>query len=123
MSRFSRTPPFSIRLSFEERQRLEALASGQPIGSYVKSVVFNEAAKPAKRRNAAPTKDQEALMQVLALLGQSRLANNLNQLARQANYGSLPVTPDVVAALNRACEDVTFMRRALIKALGLEDGP
>ncbi len=123
MSGFSRTPPFSIRLSREERERLESLASGESLGSFIKSAVFNDAAKPKKRRNVAPVKDHEALTQVLAQLGQSRLANNVNQLAHQANIGTLPVTPDVVQALQQASRDIAFMRYALIRALGLEDGP
>ncbi len=123
MARRPRTPPFSLRLTFEERQKLEALASGDALGSYIKSVVFNEAAKPAKRRHLHPVKDQAALTQVLAQLGQSRLANNLNQLAKLANLGSLPMTPDVESALIEAVRDVAAMRQAIIRALGLDDVP
>ncbi|MGF1623944.1 MAG: plasmid mobilization relaxosome protein MobC [Alphaproteobacteria bacterium] len=35
---------------------------------------------------------------MLGELGRSRIANNLNQLARAANSGSLPVTPETVQA-------------------------
>jgi hypothetical protein len=123
MARGPRTPPFSLRLTFEERQKLEELASGDALGAYIKSVVFNEAAKPAKRRNHYPIKDHEALTQVLAQLGQSRLANNLNQLAKLANLGSLPMTPDVEDALIEATRDIARIRQSIIRALGLEDVP
>ena len=70
-----------------------------------------------------PVKDHEALTQVLAQLGQSRLANNINQLAKLANLGSLPMTPDVEAALIEAVRDIALMRQSIIRALGLEDVP
>jgi len=67
--------------------------------------------------------DQQALSGLLAHLGKSQLANNLNQLARAANSGSLPVSPDVEAALRRAASEVAAMRALLIDALGLKDEP
>ncbi len=39
------------------------------------------------------------LAQLLAALGQPRVANNLNQLAYAANTGSLALTPDEAAGL------------------------
>lgn len=75
MGKQPRTPPFSLRLSFEERQKLEALAGDEALGAYIRSLIFNEeAAPPARRRRARPVKDNEALVRVLAQLGQSRLA-------------------------------------------------
>lgn len=119
----TRTPTFSLRLTFAERQKLETLADGESLGAFIKSVIFNQAALPVRRRAPRPVKDQEALTQVLAQLGQSRLANNLNQLAKLANQGSLPLTPDIEAELMQATRDVAAMREALIRALGLEDVP
>jgi len=57
---------------------------------------------------------------VLGKLGQSRLSSSLNQLARSANTGSLPVTPDTEAALLEAVAEIREIRRLLIKALNLE---
>lgn len=119
-----RTPPFSVRLNFEERQRLVALAGDEPLGTYIRSVIFNEEARPKpKRKQARPIKDHAALSTILAQLGQSRLANNLNQFAKLANTGALPVTPDVERDLHEAARDIAYIRRAIIRALGLEDGP
>jgi hypothetical protein len=53
-------------------------------------------------------------------LGQSNLANNLNQLARAANSGSLPVTPDTEQALQLAAAEISQMRLLLLQAVGLE---
>lgn len=112
-------PPFSLRLSFEERARLEELADGQPLGAYIRSRLLDE----APRRRALSVNDKDALLRVLGQLGQSRLANNLNQLAKQANLGTLPVTPDTEVALLKAADDVAAMRKLVIDALGLDSGP
>ena len=67
--------------------------------------------------------DKDALLRVLGQLGQSRLANNLNQLAKQANLGTLPVTPDTEAELSAAAADIAAMRQILVHALGLDATP
>ncbi|MCZ8193846.1 plasmid mobilization relaxosome protein MobC [Brevundimonas sp.] len=124
MGKQPRTPPFSLRLSFEERQKLEALAGDEALGAYIRSLIFNEEAAPlAKRRRARPVKDNEALLRVLTQLGQSRLANNLNQLAKLANLGALPLTPDVEESLREAARDIAAIRSAVVQALGLDSGP
>lgn len=90
-----------------------------PLGAYIKHRLFaGDPAAIPRIRPRRPLKDQESLGRVLGLLGRARLANNLNQLAHAANTGSLPVTPDTEAALNEACEEIAFMRRELLKALG-----
>lgn len=53
----NRPAPFSLRLTPEERQKLEAQAGAMPLASYIKSVVFAaEAPKYRKRRNATHSK-------------------------------------------------------------------
>ncbi len=115
-------PPFSLRLTFEERARLERDAVGMALGEYIRSRLFGEDVSPRRTRGKSPVKDHEALARVLAALGASRLPSNLNQLARAANTGSLPVTPDTETALTEACETITAMRAELLQALGMEPG-
>lgn len=115
-----RPSPFSLRLSFEQRTRLERDAGDMPLGAYILERVFNDEAAPKRRRGKNPVKDHQALAQVLGMLGQSRLSSNLNQLARSANTGSLPVTPDTEAALIEAVAEIREIRRLLIEALNLE---
>jgi len=115
-----KTAPFSLRLTFEERAELEKAAAGMSVGEYIRSRLFDGSEPPRRTRGKFPVKDHEELAHVLGQLGKSRLANNLNQLARAANSGSLPVSPDVRARLERACDDVRAMRTHLIKALGIE---
>lgn len=112
--------PFSIRLTPDERERLERAAAGAPLGTYIRSRILDGQARRRKVRRA-PVADQAALARVLAQLGQSRLGNNLNQLARAANMGALIVTPDVTAEFKDACAAVAAMRQDLMKALGLKE--
>lgn len=115
-----RPPPFSLRLTFEQRARLEQEAGEMSLGGYIQSRLFDAGNPSPRRRSKAPVKDQKALAQAIGLLGQSRLSSNLNQLARSANTGSLPVTPDTEAALLEAVAEIREIRRLLIEALNLE---
>ena len=119
MARKPYDPPFSLRLSFEERARLTEQAGGMPLGAYIRERLL---AEPPRRSRLTPA-DRQALLQVLGTLGQSRIANNLNQLAKQANLGTLPVTPDTEAELTGAAADIAAMREMLVQALGLDGGP
>ena len=93
------------------------------LGGYIQSRLFDPDNPPPRRRGKNPVKDHKALAQALGLLGQSRLSSNLNQLARSANTGSLPVTPDTEAALLEAVAEIHEIRRLLIEALNLEVEP
>ena len=113
--------PFSLRLTFDERAILERAAGDSPLGAYIRKRLLNGEEAPrkkSKKRKKRPIKDHKALGQLLAELGKSKLANNLNQLARASNTGSLPVTPDTERALRNACADVQEMRNLLMRALG-----
>jgi mobilization protein MobC len=119
-SKRKRPAPFSLRLTAEERARLEAEAKGAPLGAYVKAKVLETALPVRMRKIGLAVQDRQALAQGLALLGQSRLSNNLNQLAHAANIGALPLTPDVEEELRAALRDVRELRRLFLVALGLQ---
>ena len=112
-------PPFSLRLTPEERLQLEQDAAGMSLGSYIRSRIFDENLPKRRTRNKHPVKDHQDLAKVLGELGRSRLANNLNQLAKAANSGSLEVSPDTEKAIRNACTEVRWMRWVLTSALGL----
>ena len=116
-----RTPPFSIRLTFDERARLERHAGTMGVSAYIKSLIFAEDAPRYRARAKSPLRDQQALAEVLACLGASRIANNLNQLAHAANLGNLYFDDPTRIALNQACTDVRVMRQLLMTALGVEN--
>ena len=116
-------PPFSLRFTVEERQRLDADAGDLAIAEYIRSQLFQN---PAKRLRPfrRPVQDGKALGEVLAALGRSRLSSNLNQLAKAVHSGTLPVTPETEAAILAACATVQQMSGQLVQALGLpEDKP
>jgi hypothetical protein len=115
--------PISLRVTFAEKGNLEQAAAGMSLSSYIRWKLFDPTTPPPQRRGAFPIKDHRALAQLLAMLGQSRLANNVNQLARAANTGSLAVTPDTEEALLTAVREVAHMRSLLIEALGVDVMP
>jgi hypothetical protein len=120
-----RPPPFSLRLTDTERARLLDEAAGTPLGTYIKAKVLGGVPPVRMRRSGLPVADRQALARVLALLGRSRVPNNLNQLAHAANIGTLPLTPETVAELRECLRFVRDIRDLLLDALGLlpEDAP
>ena len=116
-----RPSPLSIRLNDTERARLERDAAGLSLSAYVKVRLFGDDAPTPIRRGKTPVKDHEALGRLLAQLGASRLASNMNQLAKAAHLGSLPVTPDTEFQLQRARKDIAVMRSMLMAGLGMRE--
>ena len=116
--------PFSLRLTQQERARLERRAAGMPLGAYIRERLLAEEGEPQpprRTRGKFPVKDHQALASLLALLGKSRLANNVNQLARAANSGSLPLDFETREALLNASYEIGAMKRMLMIALGVQE--
>lgn len=115
--------PFSMRFTQEERQWLDQMAAGMPLGTFLRSLIFDEALLKKRRKSRkSPVKDHQILARLQAELGGSRIANNINQLAKSANSGSLEVSPDTEKAILIACSDVKWMRHMLMEALGISPG-
>ena len=110
--------PLVIRLTAEERARLEELAAGMTLSAYVRACVFGQEAKRRKRRPKDAVADKQAAAEALALLGQSRIANNLNQLAYHANIGALEIGASEREQIDEAYEHVLAIRALLVTALG-----
>lgn len=115
--RRKRPPPFSVRLTAEEKARLRAEAAGRPLGEFIRDRVLGSTGQSA-RTQRAPAADDQKLAAVLAELGRSRLSSNLNQLAKAANMGMLDVSPDLTHSFEKACRDIQTMREMLMVALG-----
>ena len=112
-------PPFSLRLTPEERAQLENDAAGMSLGAYIRSRLFDSSVPKRRIRNKFPVKDHHKLAKVLGELGRSRMANNLNQLAKAVNRGILDVTPETEQAIRNSCSDIRWMRHVLMAAMGL----
>lgn len=124
-SRKKSPPPFSIRFTDEERERLNRDAGVLSLAAYIRLKLFSgEEAPPTNRkptrRKYTPSAELAVIGNMLGGLGKSRLASNVNQLAKAANMGALPVTPELEKELFEACASIQEMREVLIKALGVK---
>lgn len=115
--------PFSIRFSDEERAILKREASGLSWSAYIRSKLFADNptfAQRLTRKRRTPDVDHAMIAQILGELGKSRLSSNLNQIAKAANIGALPVTPELESEIEDACAAIKDMRHILVKALGVK---
>lgn len=104
----------------DDHERLKSLADGMALSTYIRAKALGEASPRRKSRSTASVADKQTLAQLLGLLGQSRIANNLNQLAYHANIGTLAMDDDTRAQIADAYEHVLFLRETLVKALGIK---
>lgn len=112
-------PPLSLRLSADERARLERDAANQPLSAYIRSRLFDGKETP-RRKSRKPALDHDTLARALGMLGRSGLAQSLDKIAKAAQDGTLPGASTLEADINRAVSDIAAMRNALIAALGLQ---
>ena len=115
--------PFSMRFTKDERKSLELAAAGRPLAAYIRWLIFKEdmPEMPKKRtRGESASQDHKQLATLLGALGKSRIASNINQLARAANSGSLPVSKEIIKALNESVAAIKWMRETLIKGMGIK---
>lgn len=118
-------PPFSIRFTDEERVRLNREAGVLSLAAYIRLTLFADCEEvPARRKLTrkpqSPSAELAVLGHMLGGLGKSRLSSNLNQIAKAANIGALPVTPELEAELFEACAAIQDMRQRLISAVGIK---
>ena len=64
-------PPFSLRLSNDERAYLEVLAGNQPLGAYIRETLLGERANKRKTLRKPHINDQK-IAEVLAALGDTQ---------------------------------------------------
>ncbi len=117
-SKHATPSPLTLRLAPEERTRLEDLADGMTLSAYVRACVFAEETRRRKRRPKTVVVDKKAAAEALALLGQSRIASNLNQLTNHANIGVLIVGEAEKAEIAEANAHLAAIGRLLMQALG-----
>lgn len=113
--------PFSIRLTPAERERLREDAAGEPLGAYAKKVLFAPTTKAAARR-AMIDHHKTMIAQVLAMVGNSGIADALTTLALAIHSGTFEDEAEIKAALNKAESELAEIRAALLKALGVRKG-
>jgi hypothetical protein len=115
--------PLTLRLTREERDRLDQLAAGMTLSAYVRACVFADDAKLRKTRPKDIADENKAAAEALALLGQSRIASNLNQLAYYANIGGLSIGEAEKTQIAEANAHLAAIRALLVEALGKKKRP
>lgn len=113
-----RLAPLSVRLSEAERESLTIRAGAQPLSTYIKRALFDGAA-PVSR--GMSREDRTLLAHLLATLGKSNVAPNLERLAQAAESGNLFADEDTTGRLRQACDDVRLMHNALMRGLGKKE--
>lgn len=107
-----------LRLNDDEAARLSRMSAGMTVSAFVRERVFGEDGGRRKAKDRRPVASDVELAKALALLGQSRIANNLNQLAHHANAGTLIPDDEIIAKIDEAYAHVVEMRETLLAALG-----
>ena len=108
----------ALRCSSDQRAELERRASGQQVGTYLRSTLFpandNSAPRKPKRQSS---KDAVALAKALVLLGQ--IATHLRDQARAAELAGLP--PDNQSPDADVEGQLAEIKSLLMKGLGVRE--
>jgi uncharacterized protein (DUF1778 family) len=112
-----KTAPISVRVTAEEKLRLQRAAGRSSLSDYIGARVL--VAEARLRASPAPNTNERQLAHVLAALGHSELAPTLRELLKAARIGALPATPETEETIRSACDATLEMRSALMNARGL----
>lgn len=102
---------------------MEELAGDTSLSAYVRACVFADDAKLRQTRPKDIVEDKKEAAEALALLGQSRIASNLNQLAYHANIGALIFGEAEKEDIAEANAHLATIRSLLMDALGKKKKP
>ena len=110
----------TVRVTPEEKQRLETEAAGTSISAHVRDRLFGDDVKPRRTRGRFPVKDYQALSRVLRALGKANLYNNLHLILLALEEQRISMEPELEAELRDTFAVVCQMREDLVAALGLQ---
>lgn len=116
----NRPAPLSVRLTQAERDSLLVRAGGQTLSAFVKQCLFDTGSAP-QRSGGMMLANRVLLAHLLATLGASQLAPNLDRLAKEADDGDLFADEDTIRRIHEACDDVRLMHNALMRGLGKKE--
>lgn len=114
-----RMAPLSVRLSKEQRERLERDAMGTALNAYVLIKLFDDDDKPNYRRKK-PTKRDKAVARALRRLGGCGITTYLLSQILAVEEGRLIISDEEEKELRAARAEVDALRRDLVAAMGLE---
>lgn len=104
--------PVSIRFTQAQLDKLEEMAAGQALGTYIKAVVFKS------RRNTSS--DYQKLAVALAMLGQLNPLTTLTDFLDAIENGTVTLPADIRQEVVQACADIRLIRKYLILGLGVK---
>ncbi|MCW0220179.1 MAG: hypothetical protein OJI67_17775 [Prosthecobacter sp.] len=111
--------PFSMRLSPEERARLDVLAGDMPIAAYMRSRLFDT---PSPRHHKMRRYDvnQSLLKKLLRELGRQHISCRLHRIMNAIDDGEVEMDDKLELELRYLCSELRHLRRNIRKALGDE---
>lgn len=115
--------PYSFRLTPQQRAFIkeQSQAAKMTESDWIRYLLFSDVKLiEAKQKAAVKRVSDRDLSQVISLLGQSRIPNNLNQIAKGINMGTIIVTPDTERHIDETYRMVLWIRQTLIQQLGLK---
>lgn len=111
---------FSIRLTKEERARLDAAAGDMPIGTYIRSRLFDMPSPRPHTRKHRPDIDRAALNKLLRELGRQHIASNLNRIMKAIEEGDVEIDDKLELELRGFRADLRVLMRGIKQAMGRE---
>jgi hypothetical protein len=119
------TLPVSIRVTAEEKARLQEMAGSLAVSSYIRQRLFDDAAvvvraKRYQKKPRQPHIDHAQIAQLLGMFGQSELARSMLALSLAVQMGELEASAEVETKITQACTEIHDIKVALIMALGIK---
>ncbi len=88
------------------------------VSKFIIHKLFDGDAQPRIRNDKVIIGDRKIFARIFSLLGASRIASNLNQIAKSLNQGLLHLSPEMEANLREACDAIIEIRDLLLEVLG-----
>jgi hypothetical protein len=115
----------SIRVTAEEKGRLQEMAGSLAISSYIRQKLFDDAtvaARPKRyqQKPRQPRIDHVEIAKLLGTFGQSELARSMLALSLAVQIGELEASAEVENTIKQACAEIHDIRNTLIMALGIK---
>ncbi len=104
------TLPVSIRVTAEEKAKLQQMAGTLAVSAYIRRRLFGDMAavrpKQYQEKPRQPKIDHVEIARLLGMFGQSELARSMLALSLAVQAGELEASPEVEHQIGRACDDI-----------------
>ncbi|MEL6934554.1 MAG: hypothetical protein AAFO17_15910 [Pseudomonadota bacterium] len=113
----------TVRVTAEEKEKLRADAGNFSISDHVRGRLFGADVKPRKARGKHVIKDKQSLALILRTIGGAPFNNRMHRLILAHEENRLGLDRELADELRAMAWDITAIRNALVKALGLKPFP